>query len=79
MHIKGKHETLRGKHETLPHEGSPPRCLCYGGATHVGVWYEKCINGKQGKHETPREGKHETLKHKMKVMRTVVGNIRFPQ
>ena len=35
MHIKGKHETQRrGKHETLPHEGSSPRCLCFGEATH---------------------------------------------
>ena len=50
-----------GKHETLPHEGSPPRCLCYGGAT-VGVWYKKCKNGKQGKHETQKEGKHEPPK-----------------
>ena len=39
--IKGKNmKPCEGKHETLPHEGSSPRCLCYGGATHVRVWYK---------------------------------------
>jgi hypothetical protein len=42
-----------GKHETLPHEGSPPRCLCHGGATHGPGLVQKMHTWEAEMHEIP--------------------------